>query len=135
VVIVYAGLGLWRSTRKAKLAGKPIKELISRELTHWLVLLAFLAILLLLERREIIDREAASDFALLLLAFSCVLAGVHFDWLLLIIGVVLTVMLVGMATLAQYSIVLWLIMLAVTIAAAAFFYLKSKRGNAEVDDQ
>ncbi len=133
VVIVYAGLGLWRSTRKAKLAGKPVKELIGRELIHWSVLLAFLAILFLLERREIINRDSSSDFALLLLAFSCVLAGVHFDWLLLVIGVVLTVMLVAMATLEQYSVVLWIIMLAVTIAAAALFYLKSKRGDADAD--
>ena len=131
VVIVYAGLGLWRSTRKARLAGKPVKELISRELTHWSVLLGFLGVLLLLERREIIDRETASDFALLLLAFSCCLAGIHFDWLLLIMGVVLTVMLVAMATLEQYAIVLWLIMIVVTISAAAFFYFKSKRGDAD----
>jgi hypothetical protein len=134
VVIVYAGLGLWRSTRKARQVGKPVKELIGRELTHWAVLLAFLGVLLLLERREIIDRESASDFALLLLAFSCVLAGVHFDWLLLIMGVVLTVMLLAMAMLEQYSIVLWVIMIAVTIAAAAFFYLKSKRGISDAED-
>ena len=128
VVFVYAGLGLWRSTRKARQEGKPVKALISRELGHWSVLLAFLGILFLLERKEIIDRESASDFALLLLAFSCCLAGLHFDWLLLIMGVVLTVMLVAMATLEQYSIVLWMIMIAVTIGAAAFFYLRSKRG-------
>ena len=129
VVVVYAGLGLWRSTRKAKIDGKPVRELIGRELSHWSVLLAFLGVLLLLERRQIIQRESASDFSLLLLAFSCCLAGVHFDWLLLTIGVVLTVMLVGMATLEQYSIVLWGLMLVVTICAAGFFYLKSKRAS------
>ena len=134
VVVVYAGLGLWRSTRKAKQEGKPVKALISRELTHWSVLLAFLGILLLLERREIIDRESASDFALLLLAFSCCLAGLHFDWLLLIMGIVLAVMLVAMSTLEQYTIVLWVIMIAVTIGAAAFFYLRSKRGVTEAED-
>lgn len=134
VVVVYAGLGMWRTTRKAKQEGRPVKALISRELIHWSVLLAFLGILLLLERREIIDRESASDFALLLLAFSCCLAGLHFDWLLLIMGIVLTVMLVAMATLEQYAVVLWLIMIAVTIGAAAFFYYRSKRGVTDAED-
>ncbi len=36
---------------------KPVKEMIVRELTHWSVLLAFLGILLLLERREIMSDE------------------------------------------------------------------------------
>jgi hypothetical protein len=130
VVVVYAALGLWRSTSKARQAGQTVRKLISRELAHWAILLGFLAVLLLLERREIINRQSASDFALLLLALSCCLAGIHFDWLLMIVGVVLTVMLVAMATLEQYSVVLWIIMILVVIAAAAFFYFKSKgRGS------
>ena len=51
---------------------------------------------------------------------------VHFDWLLAIMGVVLTVMVVAMATLEQYSVVLWIVMILVAVAAAAFFYFKSK---------
>jgi len=132
VVLTYAALGLWRSTRKARQSGQPIRKMISRELGHWSVLLAFLGILVLLERQEIIARQSSSDFALMLLAFSCCLAGIHFDWLLLIMGVVLTVMLVAMATLTQYSIVLWVVMIGVTTTAAAFFYFKSRRGGADV---
>lgn len=126
VVIVYAALGLWRSTRRAKLQGQPVRALVVRELSHWGVLLAFLAVLLLLERREIVDRQSASDFALMLLALTCCLAGVHFDWLLMIMGVVLTVMVVAMATLEQYTVVLWFIMILVAIAAAAVYYFRSK---------
>ena len=95
-------------------------------MAHWAILLGFLGVVLLLERREIIDRTSASDFALLLLAFSCCLAGVHFDWLLLIVGVVLTIMLLAMAMLEQYSVVLWVVMILVAFAAGAFFYFKSK---------
>jgi hypothetical protein len=131
VVIVYAALGLWRSTRRAKQQGQTVRALIGRELAHWGVLLVFLAVLLLLERQEIVDRQSASDFALMLLALTCCLAGVHFDWLLMIMGVVLTVMVVAMATLEQYSVELWIIMILVAIAAAAFFYFKSKRGGSE----
>jgi hypothetical protein len=128
VVVIYAALGLWRSARSAKQTGRSIKKSIARELSHWGALIGFLAVLLLLERREIVNRDSASYFALMLLALSCVMAGVHIDWLLLVVGVVLTIMLVAMATLEQFSVVLWLIMIFVAVLAAGFFYLKSKRG-------
>ncbi len=133
VVIVYAGLGLWRSTGKAKLEGRPVKKLIARELAHWLILLVFMGVVLLLERKEIINRDSASYVALMFLALSCCLAGVHFDWILIIVGVVLTVMTVALATLEQYTVVLWVIMVAAVVAAAAFFYIKSKNPESAIE--
>ncbi len=133
VVIIYAALGLWRSTRKARKQDKAIRRLITRELGHWAILLAFLGVVYLLEREEIISRQAASDVSLLLLALSCCLAGVHFDWLLLIVGIVLTIMIVAMSTLEQYTILLWLIMILVAIGAAALFYFKSKSGGSTIE--
>ena len=127
VVVVYASLGLWRTVRRAKQEGNPVFESVAREVAHWAVLLGFLGVLFMLERREIIDRESASDSALMLLALSCCLAGVHFDWQMLIVGVVLTVMMVAVATLEQYAVVLWIVMILVVIGAAGFFYLKSSR--------
>jgi hypothetical protein len=60
----------------------------------------------------------------------CCLAGIHFDWLLLIIGVMVTVVLLAIATLTQYSIESWVVMLRVAVTAAAFCYFKTKRGGA-----
>ena len=133
VVVIYATLGLWRSSRHAKQTGQSIRKSIVRELAHWGTLIGFLAVLLYLERREIINRDSASYFALMLLALSCVMAGVHIDWLLLVVGVVLTIMLLAMATLEQFSVVLWIIMLIVAGLAATFFYIKSKRGGSKVE--
>lgn len=131
VVIVYAGLGLWRSIRTAKLQGKPIKRLIGRELGHWAALLVFLSIVVFLEREEIVTRSSAADFALLVLALGCCLAGIHFDWMLMIVGVVLTVMLLALATLGQYTVVLWFTMILVVIAAAAFYFFKTRQRAAD----
>jgi uncharacterized membrane protein YfcA len=133
VVVVYAGLGLWRSTRKAKEEGRPIKQLIGREVAHWMILLAFFAVLILLERKEIINRDSSSDVALMLLALSCCLAGVHFDWMLMIVGVVLTVMVVVLATLEQYTVVVWVVMVLAVIAAAAFYYFKAKGSDSVIE--
>ncbi len=128
VVIVYAALGLWRSTNRARKKDQAIRNMVGRELAHWAILLVFLAIVFVLERQEIISRAASSDIALLLLAISCCLAGVHFDWLLMLVGIFLTVMVIAMATLDQYSIVLWVIMIVMAIGAVAFFYFKSNSG-------
>ena len=131
VVVVYAALGLWRSIGKAKQAGQSVRQLVGRELGHWITLLAFLGVLLLLERREIINRDSASYVALMLLGLSCCLAGVHFDWMLLIVGVVLSVMTISLATLEQYTVMVWVIMILVVVAAGAFYFFKSKsRGSA-----
>lgn len=129
VVITYATLSLWRSSRIAKQSGQSIRKSIVRELAHWGTLVGFLAVLLLLERRDVVDRESSSYFALMLLALSCVMAGVHIDWLLLVVGIVLTIMLVAMATLEQFF--LWITMVLVACLAAAFFFVKSKRGGSD----
>jgi hypothetical protein len=133
VVLVYAVLGLWRGWRHARQTGQSIRKSIARELAHWGTLLVFLAVLLLLERRQIIDRQSASYFALMLLALSCCMAGIHVDWLLLVVGVVLAIMLVVTATLEQFVVVMWLVMILVACLAAAVFYVKSKRGDKKVE--
>ncbi|WP_145089280.1 hypothetical protein [Rosistilla carotiformis] len=130
VVIVYAALGLWKSVRSARQAGQSIHKTIVRELSHWGILLGFLAVLLMLERREIINRDSASYFAVMLLALTCCLAGVHIDWLLLVVGISLTLMVLAMAMLEQLS--AWLIMILVACLAVAFFYFKSKRDGSAV---
>jgi hypothetical protein len=126
VVLVYAGLGMWRSVGKAKLAGQPVNQLIGRELAHWVILLAFMGVVLLLESKEIINRESASYIALMFLGLGCCLAGVHFDWMLTIVGIVLAVMTVSLATLEQYTVVLWVVMILVVVAAMIYFFFKAK---------
>jgi hypothetical protein len=126
VVFVYAGLGLWRTKRRKKHEMPQVRNLVVRQFAPWGVLLGFIAVLLLLERREIVDRQAASDFALMMLALTCCLAGVYFDWLLMVVGIVLTIMVVAMATLQQYTLVLWIFMTVVVLGAAVIIFLKSR---------
>jgi hypothetical protein len=130
VVFIYASLGIFRSTRKARSLGRPVMKMIGRELLHWAVLLVFMCILLFLEHRALINRQIASQIALLLLALGCCLAGIHFDWLLLVMGIALTGMVVAVVSLEQYSGVMWLVVCLIAAAAAGFVYLRSKRASA-----
>ena len=132
IVLVYAALSLWRSSQSAKQSGQSVGKRLVRELSHWAILLVFLFVLLILERREIVNRDSASYFALMMLALTCCLAGVHVDWLLLVLGIVLIIMAVAMAMLEQYTVVLWLIMIVVAGLGAAFFYFQSKSGDSKV---
>jgi hypothetical protein len=132
IVVVYAALSLWRSWQSAKQAGPSVGKRLVGELSHWGKLLVVLFVLLMPERREIVNRDSAPYFALMMLALSCCLAGVHVDWRLLVLGVVLMIMSVAMAMLEQYVVVLWLIMIAVAGVGAAFFYLQSQGGDPKV---
>jgi hypothetical protein len=67
-----------------------------------------------LERKEIINRDSVSYIALIFLTFGCCRAGVHFDWLLINVGVVLTVMTETLATLKQYTVLAWSVMILAT---------------------
>lgn len=133
VVIVYAALGLWRSIGKAKQQGQPFKQLVGRELAHWMIVLAFMGVVMLLERKEIINRDSASYVALMFLGLGCCLAGIHFDWMLMIVGVVLAVMTVALATLEQYTVVVWIIMILAVIAAGAYYYFKSQDPDSVIE--
>ena len=127
LVLVYAAIGAWKTIRHAKQTGQSIRKGVFRELSHWGTLVGFLTVLVFLERRQVFDRQSASAFALMLLALSCFLAGVHLDWQFLLLGVVLTIMLVSIALLEQYQIALWIIMILVAVAAVAFFHFKTRR--------
>lgn len=125
-VIAYCGVGIYHATVVAKRKGEPIWPIALRQLLHWAGLLVILKVLVLFERTDVISREAASDMSLVLLALTCYLAGVHFHWMFVVLGAVLTVLVIVMATIQQF---LWLIMVPVAIASAAIFYIRSKRLN------
>ncbi|MGB0596147.1 MAG: hypothetical protein ACPGLY_05625 [Rubripirellula sp.] len=127
VVLVYASIGVWKAIRSARHASRSVRQGVVREISHWGTLVGFLGVLFFLEQRQVVDRQSASSFALMLLALSCFMAGVHLDWQLLLLGGVLTIMLVALALLAQYEIALWGIMLGVAFAAILFFRFKAKR--------
>ena len=59
--------------------------------------------------------------AVLLLALGCYLAGVHLEWLFVLVGLLLTLTLIVVATAEQY---LWLIFVVGGLAIALIFVLQ-----------
>jgi hypothetical protein len=125
LLAVYGGVSVIWAWNSAKRKGQPIWKMVRTQVFHWSSVLVVFAVLMLFERTEIINRESASNVALLILALACVLAGVHFDWTFLLLGIVLGIMAVSIGYFEQY--VVWFVMLPVIIAAGWGFYQLRKR--------
>ena len=76
------------------------------------------------------ENEAAGLTALVVIALASFLAGVHSDWRLMVLGVVLGITVVGFAILE--TIFIWLVVAAIAALAIAgiVFYLRRSRAPA-----
>ena len=106
LVVIYGGVGILASWVRARKRGLPTWATIRGEVLHWLGTLVAIKIVLLFEMDDITARGAAADMSLLLLALGTFLAGVHFNWAYLPLGVILAATAVGLGFLDQYSIFL-----------------------------
>lgn len=125
LLAVYGGISVTRAWSRAKREGQPHWRMIRSQVLHWSAVGAVYMVLLMFERTDVISREAVSDVALVVLGLACFLAGVHFDWMFTLLGIVLTVMAVAIGYAEQYLV--WIIMVPVVAAAGWFYVAKSRR--------
>ncbi len=125
LVVIYGTVSTLQTRRRLRLEGQPVRPIIRKQVLHWCALLVAMQLLVFLERTDIMDRSAAADAALLLLALTCVLAGIHFEWMFLVIGTVLALMVVVVAKTEQFE--MWLIMVPTALAAAGLFFWRWRR--------
>lgn len=123
LVVVYAAVSVVRAWLQAKRQGQPVWRMIRAQVFHWLGALMAINIVLVFEARDIAGRGPAADFSLLILALSCYLAGVHFNWIFLLLGGVLAVIAVGLGYLDQLSV----FMLALPLAALGVWIVLKRK--------
>lgn len=85
-----------------------------------------LHIVFVFERHDILSRDAASDVSLVILALASYLAGLHFERLFILLGVILALMAVIGTSVEQYT--LWLVVIPTSLVAA-WIVLKSKHAH------
>lgn len=126
VVPIFAIMCIWLSwhvSRGHKLNGSTIWK----EIIHWAALLVAVFLVSTIVSSGIINYLAGALFVLILLAFTIFIAGVHFDAMFMLIGILLGLMAAGSAFFVKYLIV---IMIPVAIIVAALliwrFYYKKK---------
>ncbi len=127
VCIVYA----WRATKKDE--GKITVGLIRRLLLHWVGLLFFVYIIWRqVANVGLVGADEAGLFTLMLLALTTYLAGVHFDWMFMLIGAVLGVFAASAALLTQYLLIM---MIPIAIIAALIIFFKFHRHEKKKEPQ
>ncbi|MGW8192999.1 MAG: hypothetical protein ACWGOX_01925 [Desulforhopalus sp.] len=122
---IYALASLVRAWLQARERDESIWSEIHLHFFHWLGALVTLYIIFLLERHDILSRDAASNVSLVLLALSSYLAGVHFERMFLFLGMVLAIMAVIGAFVEQYT--LWLIVVPASLLAVWLFFRNKSR--------
>jgi hypothetical protein len=112
LVLIYAAISITRTYLRARDQAQSLWSMIGAQVLHWVGVLVAINIILLFESSGVSDRGPAADYSLLVLALSCYLAGVHFDWTFMLLGGILAVIAVGLGYLDQFSIYLVTIPLA-----------------------
>ncbi len=87
---IFAGASLTLAWKTAHEHDSTAGGHIRRQLLHWLVLVVALLLVFLMVRFDHLLPAAAGLVALLLLAVTCLLAGVHFEWRMAVLGTILT---------------------------------------------
>ena len=88
---IFAGAILFTGWTRARDRGQSIHQILWRQALHWLALALAVYLVFMLEQTGRLNREDAGLVALLALSLTTLLAGVHFDWRLMLLGGVLGV--------------------------------------------
>lgn len=87
---VFAGTSLALTWKTAHQHDATAGLHIRRQVLHWLVLVVGLLLVFLMQKYGSLNPGSTGLLALLMLAMSCLSAGVHFEWRLGVLGGVLT---------------------------------------------
>ena len=117
------GVAWFRSTR-----GEGGSGLVVRQVVHWLAIAAAVWLDFFIRRSGEETGVAAGFTALLLLALGCFLAGVHFEWLFAVVGLLLTATLLAVVRADQY---LWPVAIVGVVAAAIMIWVMRRRSRAD----
>lgn len=89
IVVLYGLISIGLAWRHAKERKLPIWKMVIQQLLHWAGLAICLKVVFVLDEMGSIDRVVVGNFTILLLALSCFYAGLHFDWLFLVVALFL----------------------------------------------
>ena len=115
----------WRAVRRSD----SVVVAVQRQVLHWAAVVGAVYLIYLLQSTGRMANEAAGLAALIVIALSAFLAGVHTDWRLMILGGALAATAVGFAVLEQ---IIWIVALPalVIMIVAVVLYMRGSRSDA-----
>jgi hypothetical protein len=116
LVPIYGLLCMGTAWARSKHGGTIDRGAILRQLFHWLGIGVAIALDFFIRGTGEESSQGAGLNALLLLALGCYLAGIHLEWLFILVGILLSVTLIIFTQAQAY---VWLIILVGVLAVAA----------------
>ena len=113
VIPLFAAVSVFTGWRRARAGGGKASTVLISQLLHWAALVLAVFLVYLLERTGRLNREDAGLVALLALSLTTVLAGIHFDWRLAVLGILLAV---GTASAALVEEFFWILLIPALVA-------------------
>jgi len=126
LVPVYGLLCVAMAHARARHEGQGQQTLVVRQVLHWLGVAVALALDFAVRGTGEETGRASGLNALLILALGCFLAGVHLEWLFAVVGLLLALTLIIIATAEEY---LWLIFIVGGLAIAGMLALQWMMGK------
>jgi hypothetical protein len=124
MVPIFVAASLFAGWARARRRGETALRILQKQVLHWATLPLAVYLVYLLEKTGRLNREDAGLVALLALAVTTALAGVHFDWRLGVLGALLGITAACAALVEEFF---WLLLIP-AVAAAAIAILWRKRG-------
>ena len=113
MVPVFGLTSLYIGWTKARNRGEGISRILWVQLLHWIGLLAAIGLIYLLySKTGRIDNNQLALLTLLSLALTTFLAGVHFEWRFMVVGVILGAAVGGAAVIEQ---LIWMIVIPIAV--------------------
>jgi hypothetical protein len=113
VIPLFGAVSVYSGWRRARAGGEKVRAVLLSQLLHWAALVLAVYLIYLLERTGRLSREDAGLVALLALSLTTVLAGIHFDWRLAVLGILLAV---GTASAALVEEFFWILLIPALVA-------------------
>jgi len=89
MAVIFGATSVGLAWRNVNQSGETHWHQVRRQALHWLTLIVGLLLVFLMQRFDALDATTSGIVALLMLAVTTVLAGVHFDWRLAVLGLIL----------------------------------------------
>lgn len=109
---------------RARRRNEAVGRVVQTQAMHWLGVVGAVYLVYLLQSTGRMANEAAGLAALIVLALASFLAGVHADWRLSLVGIVLGITVVGFAILEQ---IIWVLVIPLLILAVIGLLIYMRR--------
>lgn len=131
MVPIFAAASIFVGWSRARASGQSVARLLRNQALHWTTLALAVYLVYMLQQTGRLNRDDAGLVALLALALTTMLAGVHFDWRMLVLGGLLAVIAVCAAFVEEFF---WMLMIPTLLVGIGIFYWQRHMGQKPGDD-